>query len=447
MKYRFYTTPILMLLCGISIASSKGWNHLSSSPESAYVHSTQNAIPKPPPVPLNQDSALLTPPSVFSTTPSGAPGPKSRGLPAGSSEQKTEALIPVDLFMTSTCSHCHKADEYLQSLEKNTKWIKLNRYVINEDKKALAVFYDRLNALGSTNFSVPTIIFCDSRWLGFDNAENSGKSLVHALNFCRENLNRDGYLKKATRNTLRQWSATSSGNMNLEINQPVSSLMRVVILACVESFSPCSLFCFLFLLAFFWLHPTCRISRFLLGMTFIVAFAFIHTVQFVWTSQYQQWSLYLPWVTRVYAFLLLFYLVRYVQTRAEGATSDSLGWALLIVIFGVIVLYTQQQTCDFSAGAIFQRWLVSQTLTPAAVAFYQGTYLFFYLMPLMLILAIYSLFSVRPRNLLPATAALILVVIDVLLLIYPAGLANMGLSFAVLVFSMIAIRQYLKRVH
>jgi glutaredoxin len=368
------------------------------------------------------------------------------GIPVDSSKSEQEASVGIELFMTSTCPHCHKADEYLQALTKTTPWITVHRYVINEDKKALSKFYERLHAIHSTDFSVPSLMFCESHWLGFDNAENSGKSLVHALNYCHEQLIRDGRLTQVTRNTLRQWSATSAGNVHLEITQPVSSLTRIIILAGIEAFSPCSLFCLLFLLAFFWLHQPYRSSRFALGMTFIVVLAFMHTAQFVWTSQYQLWATYLPWVARGYALILLWFLGRFVQTRVRSEISGCLGWAVLVVVLGVAVIYTQQQTCNFNVGAIFQRWLISQTLTPAAVAFYQATYLLFYLMPFMLLLVIYSLFGVRPRNLLLTNGVLILVVIDLLLLVYPSALASIGLSVAVLVFTMIASWQYLKRI-
>ena len=340
-------------------------------------------------------------------------------------------VLNVDLFITSTCPHCHKADDFFRVLSVKTPWVKTNRHEIDAEKSQLELFYQKLQAFHSNDFSVPTIMFCDSRWVGFADSETTGKGLLRALKYCHQQVEKDGTLTEVTRNTLRQWSATTQSNLKLELNKPASLLARIVISALMEAVSLCSLFCLLMFLSFLWLYPDRRGVRFYLGLMFILTLGALHTVQFVFTSVYQQWMLYLRWASWLSGAALIAYVVQYYNAQWRSGRQRSMFWIVPVLLFGIATVYSYQQTCDFSVGALFQQWLQTQTLTSEAYYLSQLTYLAFYLLPLVLLLVFYLVFNVHPRKILPVAACLMLATMGVLLLAYPSGLSSLAISCVV----------------
>lgn len=96
------------------------------------------------------------------------------------------ASVEMDLFVSSTCPHCHKAEAFFNSKASEMPWLKINKYVINEDKAALELFYQRLKAINASDFTVPTLFFCGSRRVGFDTPEQAGAKLIQELQYCHE---------------------------------------------------------------------------------------------------------------------------------------------------------------------------------------------------------------------------------------------------------------------
>lgn len=342
-------------------------------------------------------------------------------------------VINVDLFISSTCPHCHKADDFLRELTEKNSWLKISRHVINEEKPQLELFYQKLQLFHSNDFSVPTIMFCDSRWVGFSDSETTGKGLLRALRYCYHQVKAEGSLTETTRNTLRQWSATNASNLKVELNKPAPFLARIVISALMEAISPCSMFCLWMFLAFLWLYPDSRRVRFYLGLLFIMTLGVMHTFQFVFTSAYQQWMLSMRWVALLSGAALIAYVLQYYHTQWRSGPQRSMFWILPVMLLGVATVYSYQQTCEFSVGALFQQWLNTQTLTSPAFYFCQLTYLVFYLLPLSCLLVFYLIFNVHPRKLLPISGCFMLAAMGVLLLAYPDGLSSFSISCVIII--------------
>lgn len=130
-----------------------------------------------------------------------------------------QAVIHVDLFFVSKCPSCHNVDVFFQELEKNEPWVEVHRYVINQDRSALQLFYARLHQQHSLDFVTPTIFFCDSRWVGFGFKNGSNNQpLLKGLTYCRQKIQQQGQLSQGTVQVLRQWSAA---NNMLQSNSPL----------------------------------------------------------------------------------------------------------------------------------------------------------------------------------------------------------------------------------
>lgn len=120
---------------------------------------------------------------------------------------KKEVTLNVSMFMSSDCPHCHKANEFFSQYAEKQPWIKINRYIINQSNEALKTFYEHLQHFLSNDFAVPTIFFCDSRWVGFESEQTTGNKIIEAFNFCKTQIEKDGTLSEATVTTLREMSS------------------------------------------------------------------------------------------------------------------------------------------------------------------------------------------------------------------------------------------------
>ncbi|WP_026069530.1 thioredoxin domain-containing protein [Legionella tunisiensis] len=76
-----------------------------------------------------------------------------------SQNQNKQVKLRVDLFLSSLCPHCKKADEFFRTLEAKTPWIEVHRYIVNEDKAALEFFNQRLQQQHVDSFAMPAIFF------------------------------------------------------------------------------------------------------------------------------------------------------------------------------------------------------------------------------------------------------------------------------------------------
>ena len=349
-----------------------------------------------------------------------------------------QVTLDVDLFLTSTCPHCQQADAFFHDLVNQEPWLKIHRYYINKDKSSLQAFYEHLQQQHSTNFSVPAIFFCDSRWAGFDKQVTSGKVLLQAMQYCRDKISQQGQLSQVTINLMRQWGNASQFQLNPEMIR--SARMIIPLTALTEALLPCSLFCFAAFLAFMWLYPSSKWVQFSVGLVFLLSLGVIHYIQQVQHASNFQLIPYLRVAAVLVGFLLLFFSWKDNRKMTSGVVMTPTILVYVTIIFTVIALQTYQQLCKFNVALIFEQWLTEQTFSPARQLFFQAIYQVVYLLPLSLILLLFLIFGRQQRatsyqDMLKISAKLILVSIGILLVVYPSLIANLSISIVVLLVS------------
>ena len=358
-----------------------------------------------------------------------------------------DVKITVDLFLSSTCSHCHKADVFFQKLEKKEPWLVVHRYLINQDKTALHLFYERLQQQDSDNFSVPAVFFCNTRWAGFDNEANTGKALMHALNFCRQSILKKGELSPSTVNVIRQWGNASQ--VQIDFNYTKSPAMLLFVSALTDAFTSCSLFCFAAFLAFLWLYPTQKWVQFYTGIAFLLPLCVVHYLQQVYSVMYYQNIGKLRLIAAVVGLLLVFSMFRYWRKKGVSNTCMPTVFGFSLVILTVIVVQIYQQTCLFNVSLVIEQWLAEQAISHEKRVFYQMLYQLFYAVPFTLLLLFYWLFG-RSKRITPypkmfsTAACLMLMSIGVILVFYPALLASPWASIFVLIAALVIGWMYRK---
>ncbi|MDI1352022.1 MAG: hypothetical protein PSV35_04515, partial [bacterium] len=191
-------------------------------------------------------------------------------------DEQKHIHLNVDLFLSSTCPHCHKANEFFTELEQATPWLHIQLYFIDQDKKALIRFNQLLTEQKMNDFAVPSIFFCNSRWVGFASAKTTGKDLLQAMNYCKQQIEKKNSLTATTINVLQQ-----KANANLfdsAMIETPSITYYVLTMAFMDAFNPCSLFC----LVGFFIFLMMQIKRrhiLIVGFLYILAVSLTHFIE------------------------------------------------------------------------------------------------------------------------------------------------------------------------
>ncbi|MBA2711894.1 MAG: hypothetical protein H0U57_15055 [Tatlockia sp.] len=350
--------------------------------------------------------------------------------------EKDQLRLRVDLYISTTCPHCQHEEAFISDLQKQKPWLDVQRYEINTNKASLEHFHQQLLEQNLDDYSVPALFFCGSRWVGFDTEKTTGKAINRALDYCYQQITKDGQLTNATQSLLNQWSTSSTLATNTA-KQP--AYLFIPIMALSDALSSCSIFAVLALFAFLWLQKE-KSLMFGYGLLFILVVSLVHYVQQSNTAIFYQ---NLPWL-RIPAALLGFGLIAYVFIVYSKGLLVRPGFLLPVLIGATALLVmSYQQTCLPNFPLIFRQWLDLNQFSSFEKRLYVLLYNLIYILPLLIImvLIIYSRIYeklAKSRLLLVYLAWCLLLVIGLIAIIHPQGFANLLLSIAALIFSLVA---------
>ena len=363
-------------------------------------------------------------------------------------EPNGQVALHMDLFTSSTCVHCQKADVFFRNVEKTTPWLRVHRYVINDDKAALKLFYAHLENDRPINFSVPAMFFCGSRWSGFNNDDSTGKALIKALSYCHQQIMQQGSLSATTIATVHDWGAASQ--LHMETHGSRSKAKVLIMMALTDAMNPASLFCFAAFFAFLWIGAPRKSLQRSVGIVFLTTMGAIHFIQQTYPSMYEQLLPSLKACRLGVGLLLLFSLLSMYRKRLPATHLNSTPWVYVIVVLVVLVISVLQKTASgFNLSFVFEQWLLEQSLSQQGMLTYQLAYQLIYLLPMILLLFICMLMSnragyVRFQLALKQAGCLILLSMGILFVGYPQGLGDFFLSCAIFLIS-VGLAFFLKR--
>jgi hypothetical protein len=339
-----------------------------------------------------------------------------------------QVVINVALYLSSTCPHCKHVDVFFQELESKIPYLHVQRYFINQDKEALIHFNQLLSEQQQSDFSVPSVYICNSRWVGFTSSETTGKDLLHAINYCKKQIEDSGQLTQTTIDTLRHWAYGNRFSTGI-IKEP-SQLGYLFSAAFLDSFNPCSLVCFSGFLAFLFISDRWK-KQLIAGLLFLSAVVMIHYVGQAYTSHFFQLISWLRIPSFVLGLITIYFVIRLYQKKTQ-----LIEYYLLAFLLGLVIT-AYQQTCLMSWATIFDQWLNNQSISTLQANLYQLIYQFLYVVPLIVILFICLMMLqmkrlVRLRMKLRNIGLLFLLVIALGLLVYPYIFSNLMFSLLVL---------------
>ncbi|MFT4059899.1 MAG: hypothetical protein QM652_10170 [Legionella sp.] len=335
-----------------------------------------------------------------------------------------KATLNVELFLSSTCPHCQKADAFFNDLAPKAPNLAIKYHMINENKDALLRFNQLLSEEYMDDFVVPSIFFCNSRWVGFASPETTGKDLIHALDYCKQQIEKNGMLTPATVDTLRQWASANQFNAGM-VDNP-SFFRYISIIGLTDALNPCSFFCFIGFLAFLFIEKE-KEKKLFSGILFILAVGLMHYFQQAHTSLFYQ---ILFWL-RIPAALLGLAVIYFVVQHYKQQTNSIWYYALAFLVGLVAMAY--QQTCAMNWAYIFEQWLGNQQISAVQSGFYQVLYQLTFILPLILFLIVYFIllklkFFAVWQSRWVNTGRLFLFAIALCFIVYPMVLSYLGVS-------------------
>ena len=339
--------------------------------------------------------------------------------------QHQQVTLRLELYVTSACPHCHKADQFFYTLEQQYPWLEVHRYFIDQDKLALKQFYGRVQALHENNFALPAMFFCQTHWVGFKSKDNSGRILSRNLEYCRNSLQKQQIISTQALLKLQQ-QAVANQMINFSYKH-ANDLSAVILASLLDAFSPCNWFFIIAFLAFLWLHPWEFRQELILGISLCLILVVIHFIQGHYTYLVNSGSI----LWRICNVIMGFLLCNMVAKQHNARYA-----AMLTALAGMVLIYLNQQSCQYNLLYMFEQSLSLQPLAQSVRIAYECLYQFCYVIPLLVVLLIWMLLHrcAFAKRLLPRyeiLARAFLLCTGVLLIIYPHGLSVVTVFYAV----------------
>ena len=374
------------------------------------------------------------------------PGAAIQGLQGKGEKHQTEVVLTF--FWGEGCPHCTKAKPFLAELKKRHPGLVVTEYEVMEKRENIPILMDMARKLGKEATGVPTFFIGDRMFNGF--SEQTARDLEDEIT--------------------RQVAAvpapnTSSSAVNLPLVGPVdpealSLPVFTIIIAGLDSLNPCAFFVLLFLLSLL-IHAHSRLRMSLVGGVFVLCSGLVYFVfMAAWLNLFMLTG-HLPLLTSgagVVALVIALINIKDFFLFKKGVSlsipdqvkpglfermrglvrAGSLPSMLLGTLVLAVVANAYELLCTAGFPMVFTRVLTLNSLSTEGYYFYLAFYNLVYIIPLALIVAIFTItFGSRKLSewqgrVLKLVSGAMMLCLGLLLLIKPALLNNAFASIVML---------------
>jgi thiol-disulfide isomerase/thioredoxin len=318
-------------------------------------------------------------------------------------------IIRFHFFWSKTCPHCQKAKPFINELARSYDWLELNSYEISENQKNAVLYRTFLEKVGGKNLAVPAFLFCEQIVVGYLNDETTGAQLRNMLLNCRASLaqERKEFPHKAVETT--KFSLPLLGDLDSEsLSLPVFT----IVIASLDAFNPCAFFVLLLMLSLL-VNAKDRKRMLLIGGIFVFFSGFIY---FLFMAAWLNLFLYLGEIrsiTLVAALIAIgvsiinikdYFLFKKgvslsipdsakpnLYGRIRGLiNAPSMTTMILGTIMLAIVANSYELLCTSGFPMVFTRLLTLHNLTSSSYYLYLVLYNVIYVIPLTVIVLIFT---------------------------------------------------------
>jgi hypothetical protein len=186
--------------------------------------------------------------------------------------------VRIYFFWSLRCPHCRHAVPYIESLERDHPWIKVDSHELTGDRAGVVRYIEMAKSLGREARSVPAFFVCGRMLTGFDSAEGIGREILDSARFCRDAATLSSGVEGAGGAVAGQIAVaptqgSESGSIRLPVVGEISGAdlslpLFTLVIAGLDAFNPCAFFVLLFLLSLM-VHARSRPRMLIIGGTFV----------------------------------------------------------------------------------------------------------------------------------------------------------------------------------
>lgn len=368
--------------------------------------------------------------------------------------------IQLYFFWSTQCPHCRHALPFVGELAARNPWLDVRALEVNADHGHVQLYRELAASLGQQANSVPAFLFCGTMTSGFDTAAGTGRALEASLRSCHRHVRAngpDGWQAFAQQPLAAPLQLRLPGNLDLNsLSLPVITLL----LAGLDSFNPCAFFVLLFLLSLL-VHAGNRTRMLLIGGLFVSISGLVYFLfMAAWLNLFMVIGD-LAWVTTAAGVVAVvialvnikdFFWLHHgislsipdrARPRLYQRMRDLLYTGRLpALLFGTVMLAlvanSYELLCTAGFPMVFTRILTQHELAPSAYYGYLLFYNIIYIIPLLLIVIVFSLtlgarkLTERGGRLLKLLSGLMMLGLGLVLILAPALLNSATIALMLL---------------
>lgn len=361
--------------------------------------------------------------------------------------------VRLEFFWSKTCPHCRKAKPFLESLSRSHDWLEIRSYELSEHPENAERFLEMAKQMGRERLGVPAFAFCNQLIIGFDETETTGALLQSQLQECRERKSQEQAEPQEKDVPLDPIPIPFAGKLDPSRHSlPVLTLM----LAGLDSFNPCAFFVLLFLLSLM-VNAKSRSRMLIIGGVFVF---FSGLIYFAFMAAWLNLFLYLgeirivTLITALVAIAVAVINIKDYFFFREGVSLSIPDRAktgiyarvrnlvqapgLFPLVFGTVVLAvvanSYELLCTSGFPMVFTRILTLNALSTAESYLYLALYNVIYVIPLAIIVILFSItlgsrkLTEREGRVLKLVSGMMMLGLGVTLLLAPEMLSRLETS-------------------
>lgn len=338
------------------------------------------------------------------------PGAATAGGPNDSpwSSRAPDGSLQLHLyfFWSTSCPHCQAARPFVERLSEQHPWLQVHSAELTASEANVRRYAALAASLGQPANAVPAFLFCREMMVGYESDATTGEQLRQRLTACHERWRVGDKPPPAAETGMR---VPLLGDIDAT---SVSLPLTTLILAGLDAFNPCAFFVLLFLLSLM-VHARSRARMAFVGGVFVlfsgmIYFAFMAAWLnvFLWVGELRGVTVAAGGLALVIGLVNVkdhFWFKRgvtlsipegakpglFARMRALVATTS---WPSLVV--GTVVLAAAANTyellCTAGFPMVFTRILTLHGLPPAGYYLYLAFYNLIYVIPLALIVVLFT---------------------------------------------------------
>jgi hypothetical protein len=361
-----------------------------------------------------------------------------------------ELSLKLYFFWSKHCPHCVAAQPLVESYTRQNPWLELEAMELSTSREYRQRYHEMATAMGMEARSVPAFFYCGEMYIGFDE-QSKGAGLFSRIEACRDRLLADEAML----------GDEPAAQLPHGISRDEMSLFALtVMIAALDAFNPCAFFVLLFLLGML-AHARERWRMLLVGGVFVFFSGLLYFLfMSAWLNLFLLVGVMRP-VTIAAALVALVAASINIKDALQPGGTVSLSIAdekkpglfrrmrellkmkgLTGLLLGTVVLAllanSYELLCTSGLPMIYTRILTLEALPPISYYLYLLLYNTVYVIPLALIVLLFSFGVAKGKlqqmggRLLKLLSGLMMLGLGIVLLLVPEWLSMPSVTLMII---------------